>query len=73
MQRWLRWGALLFLLVATGIAFAGTAMKIGAQSPEDPQGVSLRQTSSRSRGHGFFWVYYGAGRGHRGGGLSGGK
>ena len=62
---------LLLTLLGGGTTAAGAAtwMGVGVAPPEEPQGISLRQESARSRAHGFFYAY----RSHRGGGLRGGK
>ncbi len=66
----------MFAKLLTGLALGGTLMagaatlsNYGAEKPEEPQGVSIRQESAKS-GRGFF---HGYGRSHRGGGLRGGK
>ncbi|MDA3901706.1 MAG: hypothetical protein PF637_14440 [Spirochaetes bacterium] len=67
---------LLAVISSTGFASYMTYTKRGAQSIEHPEGISLREESTRSnRRGGFFLFYYasGAGRSHRGGGLRGGK
>jgi hypothetical protein len=53
----------------TTIAAVGSLANIGVPAAEEPQGVSLRQESTRTRTPGFFAGY----RAHRGGGLRGGK
>lgn len=62
---------LLGLLLGGGTLVAGgaTVAGVGVSPPEEPQGISLRQESTRSGGRGFFYGY----RSHRGGGLRGGK
>jgi hypothetical protein len=63
--------ALLATLLAggTALAAAATALNVGVEQAEEPQGISLRQDSPRAPGHGFFLAY----RSHRSGGLRGGK
>lgn len=53
----------------TTLAAIGTMANVGVPRAEEPQGVSLRQESVRTRTPGFFAGY----RAHRGGGLRGGK
>ena len=62
---------LLGALLTGGTLFAGaaTVSKMGVAQAEEPQGISLREESRRSRGMGFFHSH----RSHRGGGLRGGK
>lgn len=56
------------LLGGTSVmAAAATFLNVGVARAEEPQGVKLRQDSAR--GGAFFATY----RGHRGGGLRGGK
>ncbi len=54
---------------ATFVAGAATVGKTGVSTAEEPQGISLRQESTRNHHRGFFYGY----RSHRGGGLRGGK
>ncbi len=54
---------------ATLLAGAATIGKSGVPTAEEPQGISLRQESTRNHHRGFFYGY----RTHRGGGLRGGK
>ena len=54
----------LSVLCSAGATFANL---VPAESPEHPQGISLRDQSARP---GFFFVGY---RSHQGGGLHGGK
>ncbi len=60
---------ILMMLSTTGLAVYATHSKIGAQNPEHPQGISLRDESRRSN-EGFFLFY---GRSHFGGGMHDGK
>lgn len=61
------------VLAVSGLSAAATvADLVPAESMAHPQGVSLREGSQRSGGGGFF-LFYLAGRGHRGGGLHAGK
>jgi hypothetical protein len=69
--------ALPAMLAVGGSALAGGALTFstfGAQDMEHPDGLSLRQASPGRPGAatGFF-LWYAASRGHRGGGLRGGK
>lgn len=58
-------GFVIGTLATSALAFSS----VGGTSMEEPQGLSLRQESTRSGG-GFFLVYS---RYHLGGGLGGGK
>ena len=59
------------LLGATAGAATGALTGVGAEPLNQPQGISLRETSLRDdRQAGFFHRYH---RTHRGGGLRGGK
>lgn len=60
---------ILGLAAVVVFTFGATAMKMGASSFDDPQGISLRQESRGAGGMGFFYIH----RTHRGGGLAGGK
>lgn len=76
-----------FLLGATIYAHHSTQSQKGGTPLNTPNGVSLREESSRRRHNGGFFLFYGkafpqyrsggnlssAGRTHRGGGISGGK
>jgi hypothetical protein len=60
------------VIVVTLLAAIFTYLHFGSEDFEEPQGLSLRQESERSGGHGFFFLYTRT-RSHSGGGLSGGK
>ena len=58
----------------TGMATAASVAGVGAQPANEPQGISLRETSTRAQGRGFFYGYgLHGGRSHRGGGFRSGK
>ncbi|MCP4403031.1 MAG: hypothetical protein GY801_37715 [bacterium] len=68
-------GCIKFLLIplligGTLLATVATFAKWGAADIEHPQGIDLRQESTKYR-RGAFFAYYG--RSHYGGGLRGGK
>lgn len=56
--------------VITTASAAATLSSFGVEEMEHPEGLSLRQDSSRRRAP--FFLFYSS-RGHYGGGLSGGK
>ena len=70
----LRW---ILLPLAGIVLLAGSATAalgystVGASELEHPEGLSLRQESTRPGGS--FFVWYGSSRSHLGGGLRGGK
>jgi len=66
----LKIAVILALMSSTGFAVYATSAKVGAQNPEHPEGISLRDDSRSNRGGGFFIFY---GRSHYGGGMRGGK
>ena len=73
-MRLIRWVIMLFLVGGSALAGAATFSHLGAQSFEHPEGIQLRQESTRSRTRGFgFFPLYARTHAHRGGGLSGGK
>jgi len=61
------------LVAVTVIAAGATFLKVGAESVDNPKGVSLRQEGPENhRTHGFFYMHSHS-RSHLGGGLAGGK
>ena len=65
--------AVITLLVGGTIyASVATYRKVGVQTVESPEGISLRQESVRNQRPGRF-LYYNRTHSHRGGGLSRGK
>ncbi len=63
-----KFASLLLVLSSVLCAGAGTWLDlVPAESPEHPQGISLREQSTRP---GLFFVGY---RSHQGGGIHGGK
>jgi len=71
-MRFIKFGVITLLAGGTIFATAATFSKVGAQSIEHPQGLKLRQESTRTRGYGFF-PFYARSHSHRGGGLARGK
>jgi len=68
----IRWIVMIVLVCGTLMAALLTFAKIGADSVDDPQGISLREESAKApRGMGFFHMAHS--RSFRGGGLLGGK
>ena len=70
-MKWIiTFGFLIGMGALTTASAAATFSAFGVDSMEHPEGLSLRQDSSRRRAP--FFLFYSS-RGHYGGGLSGGK
>ena len=57
--------------IMTATSAAATLSAYGMEELEHPEGISLRQDSTRRNSS--FFLFYASRRGHYGGGLSGGK
>lgn len=72
----MRVATIVFIALVGGVSGISNALafsSLGAASLEHPEGLSLRQESAGRPGMGGFFIWYGATRGHVGGGLRGGK